>query len=97
MTIQIEQQLGLLHDILDEHQSDSQATASEYQQIRRLVKSMLSNQQLTDMQIADALPQIYDYCLQGENAKNQQSHIAANKESISRWLDDIKQSNPTIY
>ncbi|MDY0397013.1 YtzH-like family protein [Virgibacillus halophilus] len=98
MTIKINQQLELLHDILEEHHSQAQATAHEYQQIRRLIDSIQTNQQLLHSQLSASLPQIYEYCTQGEAAQSQQSHIDANKENIDSWLKHIEQSNSsTIF
>ncbi|SHF80477.1 YtzH-like family protein [Ornithinibacillus halophilus] len=89
MSLTVENQLSLLMDILDEQQQDCCAEVSEYQQIKRLVKSMLANNSITDEQLLQLLPEIYNYGRQGENVQNMEEHITTNKENINQWINAI--------
>jgi hypothetical protein len=93
MTLNVNHQLTLLSDLLDEHQSECCAQVSEYQQIKRLVKSMMANNSITDEQLQQLLPEIYNYGRQGESVQNHEEHILSNKENINNWISTIEQSN----
>ncbi|MGJ9459720.1 YtzH-like family protein [Oceanobacillus sp. CF4.6] len=95
MTLNVNNQLTLLLDILDEQQSGSSASVSEYQQIERLIKSMMANHSITDEQLLSLLPDIYNYGRQGESAQSQPEHIALNKTNLDNWISAIQQ-NTTI-
>jgi hypothetical protein len=95
MTLNINNQLTLLLDILDEQNIDSSASVSEYQQIKRLVKSMLASNSITDEQLLNLLPEIYNYSQKGESAKSQPDHITLNRNNLDNWISTIQQ-NTTI-
>lgn len=90
MTLNTNHLLTLLHDILDEQCVDCCAEVSEYQQIKRLVKNMMANNQITDEQLLQLLPEIYNYGIQGENATNIEDHINENKTNIQSWMSAIE-------
>lgn len=95
MGLTVNDQLILLLDLLDEQSGEHLATPSEYQQIARLVTSMLDNQTLRhgglDDQLLKILPQIYEYSKQGETAANVPDHITNNKLHIQTWISAIDQ------
>jgi hypothetical protein len=93
MSLTVNHQLELLLDILDEQQSECCAQVSEYQQIKRLVKSMMANNKITDEQLLQLLPEIYNYGRQGESVQNQEEHIVTNKTNIDNWISAIEQTN----
>lgn len=93
MSLTVNHQLELLLDLLDEQQSECCAQVSEYQQIKRLVKSMLANNTITDEQLLNLLPEIYNYGRQGESVQNHEEHILTNKDNINNWISAIEQSN----
>lgn len=93
MSITVNHQLELLMDLLDEHQSECCAQVSEYQQIKRLVKSMIASNTVTDEQLLQLLPEIYNYGRQGENAQNHEEHILTNQDNITNWISAIEQSS----
>lgn len=95
MTLNINNQLRLLHDILDEQNIDCFASVSEYQQIKRLVKSMLASNSITDVHLLNLLPEIYNYGQQGESVQSQPDHITLNKNNLDNWISAIQQ-NTTI-
>ncbi|MBP1968934.1 hypothetical protein J2Z83_001028 [Virgibacillus natechei] len=93
MALNVNSQLTLLHDILDEQTADSNGQVSEYQQIKRLVQKMTANNSITDEQLLQLLPEIYNYGRQGEIAQNSPEHITTNRQNIENWLHAIQNSN----
>jgi hypothetical protein len=93
MSLTVNHQLELLMDLLDEQQSECCAQVSEYHQIKRLVKSMMANNTITDEQLLALLPEIYNYGRQGESVQNQEEHIITNKDNINNWINAIEQTN----
>ncbi|GAA0600481.1 hypothetical protein GCM10009001_16110 [Virgibacillus siamensis] len=94
MTLTLNNQLRLLQDILSEQNEDCCGEISEYQQIKRLVQAMMADGTISDEQLLQLLPEIYNYGRQGEIAHNDAEHITANKEKINTWVDAIQQINP---
>ena len=90
MTLNTNHLLTLLHDILDEQCVDCCAEVSEYQQIKRLVKNMMAKNEITDDQLLQLLPEIYNYGMQGENTNNVEEHITANKDNLETWMSAIQ-------
>ncbi|MEN2769190.1 YtzH-like family protein [Ornithinibacillus xuwenensis] len=93
MSLTVQNQLSLLLDLLDEQQSECCAQVSEYQQIKRLVKSMMANNTITDEQLLQLLPEIYNYGRQGESVQNHEEHILSNQANLNQWISAIEQSN----
>ncbi|MEN2467025.1 YtzH-like family protein [Ornithinibacillus sp. FSL M8-0202] len=93
MSLTVNHQLELLLDILDEQQTECCAQVSEYQQIKRLVKSMIANNSISNEQLLQLLPEIYNYGRQGESVQNQEEHILTNKDNITNWISTIEQNN----
>ncbi|WP_047981546.1 YtzH-like family protein [Ornithinibacillus contaminans] len=92
MSLTVQNQLALLLDLLDEQQSECCAQVSEYQQIKRLVKSMMANNTITDEQLLQLLPEIYNYGRQGETIQNHEEHILTNKANLDNWISAIEQT-----
>lgn len=92
MALTVNNQLVLLHDILDEQTTDSIGSVSEYQQIKRLVQKLTENNSITDEQLLQLLPEIYNYGSQGEIAQNLPEHITTNRQNIENWLHAIQQT-----
>ncbi|RLL47718.1 hypothetical protein D8M04_00065 [Oceanobacillus piezotolerans] len=89
MTLNTNNLLTLLHDILDEQSVGCCGQVSEYQQIKRLVKNMMVNNSITDEQLIKLLPEIYNYGRQGESAQNIEEHITSNQTNIESWMNAI--------
>lgn len=89
MTITVRDQLMVLHDILGEHAAECSGEVAEYQQIKRLVKSMMANNSITDKQLLNLLPEIYNYGHDGETVQNPPDHITTNKHKIENWMNAI--------
>lgn len=91
MTLTVADQLNLLHDLLDEQILESSGSVSEYQQIKRLVKTLIATNNISDEQMLQLLPEIYHYGLKGEVAQSLSEHITTNKENIETWKNAIQQ------
>jgi len=89
MQLNIAHQLQLLHDLLDDHVNDLDYTLSEYEQIKRLVRSIISQEQLSNEQLSQFLPEIYHYGSQGKHVQNIKEHIITNQQQIENWLEAI--------
>lgn len=93
MTLNINHQLTLLMDLLDEQRNDCCGNVAEYEQITRLVKSLMQNNELTDQQLQQLLPEIYAYGKDGESSSNIEAHITANNQQLATWVEAIHQTN----
>lgn len=83
-------QINLLKDILSNHQLDCCGSISEYEQLERLVKSLMVNEKVhTDA--LNVLEQIYTYSQNGIQAKNSDEHIESHQEQLSAWVSDMDQ------
>ncbi|MDX8047472.1 YtzH-like family protein [Gracilibacillus sp. S3-1-1] len=93
MALTINNQLELLHDLLSLHAEEQCGSASECEQISRLIK-VLGNQpqfQHTDLaQLTDAIDQ---YGIAGATSTNIDNHIQMHQSDIQQWLQVIKDSN----
>src|SRR5699024_7137979 len=83
----------LLHDLLDEQINHKNGSIEEYQQIKRLVRSLVSNEQLDDEQLLQLLPEIYNYGIRGEIAQSLPDHMMDNKDNIETWKDVIQNTD----
>lgn len=93
MTLSVNNQLMLLHDILDEHHVDRSGSVAEYQQIKRLVQAIITKDSIADEQLLQLLPEMYDYGKRGESAQNQPEHITSYQNNIESWLSAIQQTS----
>lgn len=93
MTLTVHNQLRLLQDILSEQTEDCCGEISEYQQIKRLVQAMMANNSISNEQLLQLLPEIYNYGRQGEIAQNDEEHITTNQENIETWVSAIQQTS----
>jgi len=93
MTLSVNDQLRLLHDLLDEQMIDNTGSIAEYQQIKRLIKEMIAKDKISDDQLLKLLPEIYNYGRQGEIAQSSSEHITTNTDNIENWKNAIEQFN----
>ena len=93
MTLNNNHLLSLLHDILDEQSVGCCGQVSEYQQIKRLVKNMMADNSISDHELRQILPEIYQYGRQGEGTSNIEGHITANQGNLETWMNTIQQIN----
>ncbi|GAA0433674.1 MAG: YtzH-like family protein [Bacillota bacterium] len=93
MTLNVNNQLTLLKDLLDEQKLDCCGNVSEYQQITRIVQSLMNNSNVTDKQLMQLLPEIHYYGKEGEKTQDIEQHITANNDNLNNWINAIHQSN----
>lgn len=95
MTLNVNHQLTLLLDLLDEHQLELNGQVSEHQQIKRLIKSLMTNENINNTDLQQMLPEIYTYSLEGESTQNQADHIIENQDNISQWKSVLQNMDLT--
>ncbi|CDQ39272.1 MULTISPECIES: YtzH-like family protein [Virgibacillus] len=93
MTLNTNNQLTLLIDLLDEQKGECCGHVSEYQQISRLVQSLMNNNNVTDQELLRILPEIYSYGKDGEIVENIEDHITANDQNLASWLHALHQTS----
>lgn len=92
LPLNIHHQLALMLDILNEQAAYKSGTVSEYEQISRLIQSMMSDPALTDNELKSILPALYDYCKQGAVSTSSEEHITAHKSYLNEWMQTIENS-----
>jgi hypothetical protein len=88
MPLNYEHQMIILKDILSNHQTDCCGTVSECEQIERLVKSLMGNENI-EQNIKNVLPDIYTYGQNGKYSPNLDDHILSHQQQLSQWLDQL--------
>ncbi|MEH7331536.1 YtzH-like family protein [Neobacillus drentensis] len=83
-------QVALLKDILNNHQTDCCGSVAECEQLERLVKSLMVNTQV-DQNVKNILQEVYQYSQYGAGTSNLDEHIQSNQENLSQWVNDIGQ------
>jgi hypothetical protein len=83
-------QVTLLKDILNNHQSDCCGSVAECEQLERLVKSLMVNTQI-DQNVKNVLQEVYQYSQHGVGTDNLDQHILSNQANLSSWVNDIDQ------
>ncbi|WP_110927263.1 YtzH-like family protein [Bacillus massiliglaciei] len=90
MPLNSQYQISLLKDILSNQQTDCCGSVAEYEQVERLIKSLMVNMDLND-QARSMLQEIYHYSQQGRNSGDIDAHITSNQGNITQWMSDIGQ------
>lgn len=90
MYLSIQNQLMLLHDLLDEHITYKKVNIDEYRQIKKLVQAIITNRNVSG-ELLSILPEIYYYGIKGENAQSLFAHVIENEQKIKKWLNMINQ------
>lgn len=93
MSLSLNNQLTLLHDLLDEQMIYQTGNINEYKQIKRIVKSIVASNQITNEQLLALLPEIYYYGIQGEHAQNMNELIVDYGDSIDHWKTIITETS----
>lgn len=83
-------QVGLLKDILNNHQMDCCGSVAELEQLERLIKSLLANTNI-DHNVKNVLEEIYYYSQHGINSNNLDQHIESHQDNLSQWVSEIDQ------
>ncbi|MBO9130877.1 YtzH-like family protein [Bacillus sp. 165] len=85
MPLNHEHQMEILKDILTNHQTDCCGTVSEYEQLERLIKSLMTNDNVNN-EMKNMLPDMYSYSQSGKNASDLDQHITSHQDELSNWL-----------
>ncbi|UOQ86334.1 YtzH-like family protein [Gracilibacillus salinarum] len=93
MSLTINNQLDLLHDILSLHAEECCGSTSECEQISRIINSLQQNPSLPKNDLSQILDGINQYGSQGANSANLDDHITSYQSDIKQWLQVIKDSN----
>lgn len=88
MPLSHQDQVTLLKDILNNHQSDCCGSVSECEQLERLVKSLMVNTQI-DQNVKNVLQEVYEYSQHGTQTADLDQHIISNQENLSQWVNNI--------
>ncbi len=81
-------QLSILKDILSEHLSEHDGTVSEYEQIERLVESLLNND-LVSNQAKQQLKEIHQYSHIGKESSDSSEYISDHQDDLTQWVDEM--------
>ena len=95
MYLTVHNQLTLLHDLLDEQVTFRTVSHEEYQQIKKLVQTIIANKNM-DSELLNILPEIYHYGMKGEVANSFTDHINEYEPKIEKWLEMINRSKKYI-
>ncbi|WP_163539202.1 YtzH-like family protein [Gracilibacillus sp. YIM 98692] len=93
MSLNMNNQLDLLHDLLSLQAEECCGSTSECQQISRLIKSIQENPNIQQSKLFEHLDFIYQYSTVGESSANLNQHIEYHQHDIENWLQAIKDSN----
>lgn len=88
MPLNHQDQVTLLKDILSEHQTDCCGSVSECEQLERLAKSLMVNNQV-DPNVKNILEDVYYYSQHGSQSPDLDQHISINQENLSQWINHI--------
>lgn len=90
MPIQYTDQMNLLKDILQNHSKDCCGSVSECEQIERLAKALMVNQNI-DQTGKAILSEIYSYGQNGKYTQHLDEHISNHQGQLNSWVDQINQ------
>lgn len=81
-------QLQLLHDLLDEHLTYQSAYMYEYEQLKKLIQSIM-NHEMIDEPLQTILPEIYAYSFHGVHTHVDKQYIQVHEHRMKQWLTII--------
>lgn len=90
MPLSYNDQLNLLKDILQNHLEDCCGSVSELEQIERLVKSLMVNENV-HADVKNILNEVYNYGQNGKYTSDLDTHIESHQNVLSQWVDSIGQ------
>ncbi|MFC4388180.1 YtzH-like family protein [Gracilibacillus marinus] len=92
MSLNINNQLELLHDLLSLHAEEGCGSKSECEQIARLIQS-IQQQNTIQSPLTNHYDHIRKYGEDGAVTSTMEQHILSHQEAFSTWLQSIKDSN----
>lgn len=90
MPLNYHDQIHLLKDILADHQIDCCGSVAEYEQLERVIKSLMVNSEI-DQNVKSVLQDIYTYSQAGINSSNVNEHVQSHQGQFTNWIDSIDQ------
>jgi archaellum component FlaC len=90
MPLDFHHQVSVLMDILTNQQLDCCGTVAECEQLERLVKSLLTNENITS-EAKNVLMNVYAYSQNGKYTQKLDEHILSHQQDLSQWIEDIHQ------
>ncbi|MFZ3589387.1 YtzH-like family protein [Bacillus sp. DJP31] len=90
MPLDFHNQLSVLMDILSNQQTDCCGTVAECEQLERLVKSLLANENISS-EAKNTLMDVYEYSQSGKYTQHLDEHILSHQQNLSGWIEDIHQ------
>lgn len=88
MPLSHEHQISLLKDILTNQQTDCCGSVAEYEQVERLVKSLMVHMNIND-NFKNVLTEIYNYSKTGISSNDLDAHITSNQNNLAHWVEEI--------
>ncbi|KAB8138324.1 hypothetical protein F9U64_05385 [Gracilibacillus oryzae] len=92
MTLNVQHQLELLHDLLSLHAEEGCGSNAECEQIARLIHS-IQQQNALHFPLSQHMENIRQYGVNGANSSEMEQHILRHQASFNQWLQSIKDSN----
>ncbi|SFM09412.1 YtzH-like protein [Gracilibacillus orientalis] len=93
MALNANNQLDLLHDLLSLHAEECCGSASECEQISRLIRSLQQQPSIQNSDLVQIVDVIDQYGTLGATSNNLDDHIYKHQPEIEQWLQVIKDSN----
>jgi len=90
MPLNEQDQMNLLKDIINNHQLDCCGSVSECEQLERLVKSLMVNNNI-NQNVKYVLEEIYNYSQNGIASSNLDQHIESHQQDLSQWVTEMDQ------
>jgi hypothetical protein len=90
MSLNYNDQMSILKDILTNQQSDCCGTVAECEQLERLIKSLMMNTAI-DQNVKGILGDIYSYSQEGKYTQHLDNHINSHQNQLSQWLTEFDQ------
>jgi oligoribonuclease NrnB/cAMP/cGMP phosphodiesterase (DHH superfamily) len=90
MPLNYHDQVNLLKDILNNHQNDCCGSVAECEQLERLVKSLMVNNDIHG-NVKNILQEIYTYSQAGVQTSDLDHHITNNQDQLAQWVNNIDQ------
>ncbi|WP_096152905.1 MULTISPECIES: YtzH-like family protein [Bacillus] len=90
MPLNHQDQMHLLKDILADHQIDCCASVAEYEQLERVIKSLMVNTEV-DQNVKHVLMDIYSYSQTGRGIKDVTNHVTSHQGDLTNWINSIDQ------
>lgn len=93
MSLNLNNKLQLLHDLLSLHAEDCNGSTSECEQITRIIQSIQHDPHIRNTGLFQHLNSMKQYSVHGASASSLDEHISQYQPQMEEWLQAIKDSN----